>query len=142
MRRLSNRRIVELASGTFVTAPLTLRSNVTLQIDSGATLLPGSPDMADWTNAVMMTASTDNGKSFSPPVDISTQMEKIGSYLTEVHAFKPAIAVGKNGAIFVSFQRYNVTGDLVPGFLVTLRLDMVVIRSTEGGATLSNAVVP
>ena len=39
--------IVELTAGTYVSAPLTLRSHVHLVLDKGATLL-GSPDMEDY----------------------------------------------------------------------------------------------
>ena len=39
---------VRLTAGTYRTAPITMKSNVTLRIDSTATLL-GSPNMADWT---------------------------------------------------------------------------------------------
>ena len=39
---------VRLTAGTYRTAPLKMLSNVTLRIDSAATLL-GSPNMADWT---------------------------------------------------------------------------------------------
>ncbi len=39
---------VRLTAGTYRTAPLTMKSNITLRIDSAATLL-GSPNMADWT---------------------------------------------------------------------------------------------
>ena len=42
--------IVELAPGTYLTAPLTLKSNITLQVDFGATLL-ASPDITDWKNS-------------------------------------------------------------------------------------------
>ena len=39
---------VRLTAGTYRTAPLLIKSNITLRIDSAATLL-GSPNMADWT---------------------------------------------------------------------------------------------
>lgn len=39
--------IVRLSSGTFLTAPLVLKSHITLEVDPGATLL-GSPDKADY----------------------------------------------------------------------------------------------
>jgi len=39
--------VVELTAGTYVSAPLTLRSHVHLVLDKGATLL-GSPDMEDY----------------------------------------------------------------------------------------------
>jgi polygalacturonase len=39
--------IVHLTAGTYVSAPLTLKSHVRLSLDQGATLL-GSPDMADF----------------------------------------------------------------------------------------------
>ena len=38
---------VHLTAGTYVTAPIMLKSNITLQLDKGATLL-GSPDHADY----------------------------------------------------------------------------------------------
>jgi len=38
---------VRLTSGTYLSAPITLKSNITLQLDKGATLL-GSPDHADY----------------------------------------------------------------------------------------------
>ncbi|MGA7339533.1 MAG: glycoside hydrolase family 28 protein [Terracidiphilus sp.] len=38
---------VRLTSGTYVSAPIVLKSNITLQLDKGATLL-GSPDHADY----------------------------------------------------------------------------------------------
>ena len=38
---------VELTAGTYVSAPIVLKSNITLQLDKGATLL-GSPDHADY----------------------------------------------------------------------------------------------
>lgn len=38
---------VELTAGTYVSAPIELKSNITLQLDKGATLL-GSPDHADY----------------------------------------------------------------------------------------------
>jgi polygalacturonase len=38
---------VELSAGTYVSAPIVLKSNITLQLDKGATLL-GSPDHADY----------------------------------------------------------------------------------------------
>ncbi len=38
---------VELSAGTYVSAPIVLKSNITLQLDKGATLL-GSPDHADF----------------------------------------------------------------------------------------------
>ena len=39
---------VRLTAGTYRTAPLLIKSNITLRIDSAATLL-GSPNMTDWT---------------------------------------------------------------------------------------------
>lgn len=39
--------IVEIPAGTYLSAPLVLKSNITLQLDKGATLL-GSPDHADY----------------------------------------------------------------------------------------------
>ena len=39
---------IKLTAGTYRTAPLLIKSNITLRIDSAATLL-GSPNMADWT---------------------------------------------------------------------------------------------
>jgi polygalacturonase len=42
--------IVKLSGGTFVSGPITLRSNTTLDIEVGATLL-GSPDRADFPSA-------------------------------------------------------------------------------------------
>ena len=39
---------VRLTAGTYRTAPVTMKSNVTLRLDSAAILL-GSPNMADWT---------------------------------------------------------------------------------------------
>lgn len=39
--------IVRLSSGTFLTAPIVLKSHITLEVDPGATLL-GSQDMADY----------------------------------------------------------------------------------------------
>ena len=42
--------IVELGPGVYLSAPITLKSNVTLRLDSGATLL-GSTDMADYKNS-------------------------------------------------------------------------------------------
>jgi polygalacturonase len=39
--------IVRLTAGTYLSAPLDLKSHVKLQIEKGATLL-GSPDMADY----------------------------------------------------------------------------------------------
>ncbi len=38
---------VHLAAGTYLSAPIVLKSNITLQLDTGATLL-GSPDHADY----------------------------------------------------------------------------------------------
>jgi polygalacturonase len=38
---------VELSAGTYVSAPIVLKSNITFQLDKGATLL-GSPDHADY----------------------------------------------------------------------------------------------
>ena len=38
---------VQLTAGTYVSAPIVLKSNITLQLDKGATLL-GSPDHADY----------------------------------------------------------------------------------------------
>jgi polygalacturonase len=38
---------VELTAGTYLSAPIVLKSNITLQLDKGATLL-GSPDHADY----------------------------------------------------------------------------------------------
>jgi polygalacturonase len=38
---------VQLAAGTYLSAPIVLKSNITLQLDKGATLL-GSPDHADY----------------------------------------------------------------------------------------------
>lgn len=42
-----NGSVVELRNGTFVSGPLLLKSNITLRVDPGATLL-GSPDHADF----------------------------------------------------------------------------------------------
>ncbi len=38
---------VRLTAGTYLSAPIVLKSNITLQLDKGATLL-GSPDHADY----------------------------------------------------------------------------------------------
>ena len=38
---------VQLTAGTYLSAPIVLKSNITLQLDKGATLL-GSPDHADY----------------------------------------------------------------------------------------------
>src|SRR5271169_2583029 len=42
---------VRLTAGTYVSAPIVLKSNVTLQLDKGATLL-GSPDHADYPSKI------------------------------------------------------------------------------------------
>ena len=43
---------VQLAAGTYLSAPIVLKSNVTLQLDKGATLL-GSPDHGDYPKITM-----------------------------------------------------------------------------------------
>ncbi|MBZ5626097.1 MAG: glycoside hydrolase [Acidobacteriia bacterium] len=93
---------------------------------------------------IMMIVSTDNGKTFSAPADISSQTETISGLQTRVHAFQPSIAVGTNGAVFVSFLRENLTRDLptLPGVLVALRIDVAVIYSRDGGSSFSNVAVP
>jgi len=52
--------------------------------------------------------------------------------------------VGKNGTVFVSYLRENVATVSVSGISVNLilRIDIVVVRSTDGGATFSTEVVP
>ena len=50
---------VRLVAGTYLSAPIVLKSNITLQLDKGATLL-GSPDHADYpakTSFVFLTCS-------------------------------------------------------------------------------------
>src|ERR1700683_4931662 len=42
---------VRLTAGTYLSAPIVLKSNITLQLDKGATLL-GSPDHADYPDKV------------------------------------------------------------------------------------------
>ena len=95
-------------------------------------------------DAIMMAVSTDNGNTFSIPTDISSQTETISGVQTAVHAFQPSIAVGNNGAVFISFLRENLTRDfpLLPGVLVALRVDIAVVRSRDGGSTFSNVAVP
>jgi polygalacturonase len=46
----SARGVVKLSAGTYLSGPISLRSNITLDIESGATLL-GSPDRADYPQA-------------------------------------------------------------------------------------------
>src|SRR5690242_16869174 len=47
--------IVTLARGVYLTAPITLKNNITLNIAAGATLL-GSPDHADYPPATVFNA--------------------------------------------------------------------------------------
>jgi hypothetical protein len=91
-------------------------------------------------DTILMKVSTDNGATFSAPVDLSSGSETISNVLTQVHAFQPKVAVGANGTVFVSFLRENLTRDFptLPGTLVALRIDVVVIRSSDRGATFSN----
>jgi polygalacturonase len=55
---------VRLTLGTYRTAPVTMKSNVTLRIDSGATLL-GSPNMADWTEKGSLKNLINNSNAIS-----------------------------------------------------------------------------
>ena len=55
---------VRLTAGTYRTAPITMKSNVTLRIDSAATLL-GSPNMADWTQNGSLKNLINNSGSIS-----------------------------------------------------------------------------
>jgi hypothetical protein len=95
-------------------------------------------------DSVLMSVSNDNGNSFSIPTDVSSQSETIVGIQTQVHAFQPSIAVGKNGTIFVSFQRQNrgAIPGAPPGAQFTLRLDIGVTHSTDGGSHFSTVASP
>ena len=97
-------------------------------------------------DAILLSVSTDKGKTFSAPTDVSTQTEMVSGLPTQVHAFQPSITVGKNGAVFISFLRENAATisipGLPPGTLLIVRIDIAVIHSTDGGSTFSNVAVP
>ena len=86
------------------------------------------------TDAIVLSVSSDNGQTFSSPVDVSSHPETISGISTQVHAFMPTVAVGQNGAVFVSYQRENL-GMLPTGALALLREDVAVASSADGGAT-------
>ena len=60
--------MVRLTQGIYYTAPFSMKSNVNLHIDSGATLL-GSPTMTDW--GASSGLITGNGSNSKPLVNIS-----------------------------------------------------------------------
>ena len=77
---------VTLTKGTYVSAPIILKSNVTLDVAAGATLL-GSPDHADYPQATVFRApgraGADHARSMrttspSPARARSTAMAKAG----------------------------------------------------------------
>jgi hypothetical protein len=92
---------------------------------------------------IFLSVSSDQGKTFSAPVDISARAEVISGFPTQAHAFFPSILVGKKGTIFVSYLRENITTAAASGLPagVIVRIDIVVARSTDGGATFSSEVV-
>jgi hypothetical protein len=95
-------------------------------------------------DALLLSVSTDSGKTFSTPADVSTQTETIGGFPTQVHAFQPSIVTGRKGTVFISFLRENFTTAVIAGLPVGTirRIDIAVIRSTDGGSTFSQVVVP
>ena len=62
--------MVRLTPGNYYTAPLSMKSNVNLHIDSGATLV-GSPNMADWTVGGSLLNLINNGGKTLTNVTIS-----------------------------------------------------------------------
>lgn len=84
------------------------------------------------TDAIVLSVSSDNGQTFSPPVDVSSHPETISGLSTQVHAFMPTVAVGQSGAVFVSYLRENVA--ILSGTLVLVREDVAVASSGDGGA--------
>jgi len=91
---------------------------------------------------VVLSRSTDGGQTFSAPKTLTYQTETISGLGTEAHAFQPSIAVGKNGTVFVSYLRENFVFSLLPLSRAIVRIDIGVIRSTDGGTTFSNVIVP
>jgi hypothetical protein len=92
---------------------------------------------------IFVSVSTDHGATFGAPVDISMHSEIISGLPTQAHAYFPNILVGKNGTVFVSYLRENFTTAAASGIPagVIVRIDIVLIRSTDGGATFSSEVV-
>ncbi len=91
-------------------------------------------------DSVMMKISRDNGKTFSEVVDLTSRSEVLQNVETYVHAFYPSIAVAPNGTVYVTYLRENLTRQYpsLLGTLVGLRVDIGLIKSTDGGNTFSS----
>jgi polygalacturonase len=104
---------VRLTAGTYRTAPISMKSNVTLRIDSGATLL-GSPNMADWTVGGSLKNLINNSGSISN-VTITGQGTVDGSGAPWWAAFNANSALNRPRLIYLS----NVTNLTIDSITIT-----------------------
>ncbi len=80
---------------------------------------------------ILLSSSTGGG-AFSGPLDAST-------VALPSAAFAPALAVGRNGTVFVAFVQQLVR-ELFPGAFALVGQDLVLTRSTDGGVNFSPLV--
>lgn len=87
----------------------------------------------DADNSVVLFSISEDGRTFSDPVNIA-QAE---SPLT--FAFRPSMAVARDGTIYVSFVK-EVLRESRPGVFSFVSQDLYVVRSIDGGATFADPV--
>ena len=85
-----------------------------------------TPSDASWD--VYLSRSTDGGLTFSPSVRVS-------EHVPNAYQYEPDLAVGTDGTIYVSWQRYAYDGTLGQW-----DSDVHVARSTDGGSSFGPSV--
>ena len=89
--------------------------------------------LMDTSSSVIMISSSSDGLTFSAPLEISQTAGPLS------FAYRPSLAVGTDGSVYVSFVKETLRESL-PKLFLTVAQDLYLTSSTDGGATFSAPV--